>query len=188
MESKKGAAGALGRRQTLQLLGVSFAAGGLLGAVGCKSKEGGSTEGGKAESGAKAQDCKASIDEASRTTRRTLQYVDKAAVPEKNCIACAQFTPEQYGACGGGCKVITGPVKPEGGCLAFAPKTAPAASPGLGSRVPPGPLRRPKRPPAGGHGGAYAGQRYAFEGRRRRRARSNRWAGNDALRKASVQR
>lgn len=130
MKDNNGESKSLGRRHTLQLLGMGLAAGGLFGAEGCKSSNGGSGEGDKKESGAKAQDCKASIDEASRTSRRTLQYVDKAAVQEKNCAACAQFVPDQYGACGGGCKVITGPVKAEGGCLAFAPKgAAPAATP-----------------------------------------------------------
>jgi hypothetical protein len=74
-------------------------------------------------------DCMQDIDEGSKTLRRTLQYKSKAVVPEKHCSACAQFIPNKYGACGGGCKLIPGPVKPEGGCLSFAPIGSDAAPP-----------------------------------------------------------
>jgi hypothetical protein len=119
---------ALGRRHTLHVLGAGLAAGGLFALGGCKQNQGSS--GGEGQgSTAKAQDCNTPLDEQAKSQRRTLQYVDKAAVPEKNCAACAQYVAAQYGACGG-CKVLPGPVRPEGGCLAFAPKTAaPAATP-----------------------------------------------------------
>lgn len=128
MKNNQSVSQSLGRRRTLQVLGASLAVGGLFGAAGCKQNQG--SEGDTKSSGNKAKDCTSSLDEAAKTQRRTLQYVDKAAVPEKNCAACAQFVPGQFADCGGGCKVLPGPVKPEGGCLAFAPKAgAPAANP-----------------------------------------------------------
>jgi hypothetical protein len=58
-----------------------------------------------------------------------MQYKNPAAIPEKHCSACAQFIPGKYGDCGG-CKLFTGPVNPNGGCLSFAPLAgaAPAKS------------------------------------------------------------
>jgi hypothetical protein len=119
----------LGRRHTLQLLGAGLAVGGLFAAGGCKKDQGSSGGDGQGAS-AKGAGCNTPVDEAGKTQRRTLQYVDKAVDPQKKCNACAQYVEAQYAPCGG-CKVVPGPIKPEGGCLAFAPKTAaPAASPG----------------------------------------------------------
>lgn len=119
----------LGRRRALQMLGVGVAAGGLLALEACKGNSGdaGGSSGGPGPSS--ANDCMTDIDENSTTLRRTLQYSEKAAVPEKHCSACAQYIDGKYGKCGGGCKVIPGAVNPNGGCLSFAPKgAAPAAS------------------------------------------------------------
>lgn len=91
----------------------------VLGACKGNSGSGGGTGTEKAASGT---GCDTPIDDQSKTNRRTLQYMEKAADASKNCAACAQFEPGKYGACGG-CKVITGPIKAEGGCLAFAPKS-----------------------------------------------------------------
>ncbi len=120
----------LGRRRALQILGVGVAAGGLFALAACKGNNGDSAgSAGSASTG--TDDCTTDIDDNSKTLRRTLQYNDKAAVPEKHCSACVQFIDGKYGKCGGGCKVIPGPVNPNGGCLSFAPKgAAPAASSG----------------------------------------------------------
>ncbi len=123
-----------GRRRTLQVLG----AGGLL--LACKDpREAASGQAGPPE------DCAKDIDDASRTIRRALEYRAKNENPERKCSACAQFTPGKYGACGGGCKLIPGPVKPTATCLSFAPiaapttpASAPAPSPAQGS--PPAPI------------------------------------------------
>jgi hypothetical protein len=124
----------LGRRRTLQMFGMGLAAGGLVVAgIGCSketpapSADNGAAGGNTASGG--GGDCMQDIDEGSKTLRRTLQYKSKAVVPEKHCSACAQFIPNKYGACGGGCKLIPGPVKPEGGCLSFAPIGSDAAPP-----------------------------------------------------------
>ena len=117
----------VGRRGTLQLFGLGLSAGGFLLLDGCGSKGSGSGADGTATAAA-GEGCNTPIDEASKTKRRTLQYLDKAAVPEKNCAACAQFEEGKFGDCGG-CKVIPGPVNPKGGCLSFAPKSASSAAP-----------------------------------------------------------
>lgn len=123
----------MNRRRSLQVFGATLAAGGLY-LLGCNKDNGGSGGaggGGTASNGGGggAADCKSQIDEASKNTRRTLQYNDKATDSTKMCKNCAQFEAGKYKECGGGCKVITGPVKPEGGCLAFAPKAADGGPP-----------------------------------------------------------
>lgn len=50
-------------------------------------------------------------------------YLDLAAESAKTCSKCAQFLPAAPDACGT-CKVIKGPINPNGGCKLFAPKPA----------------------------------------------------------------
>ena len=126
----------VGRRSLLQLagvgIGISVGAGML---AACSNKGGGggeSSSSGGGATGAAPMDCKSPLDDNSKNLRRTLQYKAKAEPPEKNCAACAQYQVGLYGECGG-CKLIPGPVRAEGGCLSFAPKgaeggAAPAAS------------------------------------------------------------
>lgn len=125
MENNNGGSKMLGRRRTLQLLGVGgLTATGLLGLAACDKKDGGGAGGGAgtASTGATgANSCNSAIDDTSKTMRKTLQYVEKATDDKKQCKACAQYNEKAYGDCGG-CKLFTGPVKPEGGCLSFAPK------------------------------------------------------------------
>jgi hypothetical protein len=132
VENNNGGSKLLGRRRTLQLLGVGLTATtGLLALAACDKKDGAAASGGAAPtgtgtgggSGSATLDCNSTIDEASKTQRRTLQYKKEAADPAKKCNACAQFTEKKYGDCGG-CKLFTGPVQPNGGCLSFAPKGA----------------------------------------------------------------
>ena len=127
MKNDRGVSQSLGRRRTLQVLGAGLAAGGLFGASGCKQEQGSSGSGNQS-SAAKGPSCDTPVDDAGKAQRRTLQYVDKAVDQSKNCAACAQYVTAQFGACGG-CKVLPGPVRPEGGCLAFAPKGAAPATP-----------------------------------------------------------
>ncbi len=112
----------IGRRRTLAILGAGLGAGGLF-VLGACNKDKGGGQGTGSSSGAAALDCYTGYDEASKATRRVLQYKDKAVDSEKQCSACAQFNAAQYAECGG-CKLFTGPVQPNGGCLSFAPKGA----------------------------------------------------------------
>ncbi len=134
----------VGRRETILLLGAGLAAGGVLALAACKQQQEG-TQGGGGESPAPPSpapapapspapqaaggDCNTPIDAASKQTRLIMQYKNPAAIPEKHCSACAQYIPAKYGDCGG-CKLFTGPVNPNGGCLSFAPLAgaAPAKS------------------------------------------------------------
>jgi hypothetical protein len=133
VENNNGGSKLIGRRRTLQLLSVGLTATGLFGLEAC-GKDGG---GGAAPAGEKkdpaaggdkpaatgALDCNSTIDDTSKNLRKTLQYKKEAAVPAKKCIACAQFLAGAFGDCGG-CKLFSGPVQPNGGCLSFAPKGA----------------------------------------------------------------
>lgn len=50
-------------------------------------------------------------------------YVDLAPDPAKKCALCAHFVPGPPNACGG-CKVVKGPIHPDGTCKLFVPKPA----------------------------------------------------------------
>lgn len=53
---------------------------------------------------------------------RTAQaYADKSPHPDKDCKTCNFFDAGAPGACGG-CKVIKGPIHPDGYCNLFAKK------------------------------------------------------------------
>jgi hypothetical protein len=114
------------RRETIHLLGVGLATGAFLALSACKQQQ----EATQHESPtaptpapqpqAAALDCNTPIDATSKNARLVMQYKNPAAIPEKHCSACSQFTAGKYGDCGG-CKLFTGPVNPNGGCLSFAP-------------------------------------------------------------------
>lgn len=51
--------------------------------------------------------------------RKTLEYVDRTPVAAQTCAGCVQWiAPASSDACGG-CKVMKGPVHPEGYCKVF---------------------------------------------------------------------
>jgi len=53
--------------------------------------------------------------------RTQLAYADVSTEPGKICTACQQFLPGPADACGA-CKVLRGPISPNGSCKAFAAK------------------------------------------------------------------
>ena len=55
--------------------------------------------------------------------QQTAAYAEVAADQAKRCALCAQYIPAAPNACGG-CKVVKGPINPEGGCKLFVPKPA----------------------------------------------------------------
>ncbi len=50
-------------------------------------------------------------------------YVEQAPDASKKCSLCVQFTPAAPNACGG-CKVVKGPINPDGTCKLFVAKPA----------------------------------------------------------------
>ncbi len=57
------------------------------------------------------------------TRNNVAAYIDRATDASKKCLACVQYVPGTPNACGG-CKVVKGPIHPEGGCKLFVAKPA----------------------------------------------------------------
>ena len=55
-----------------------------------------------------------------RTARTTLMYVDRSQNPEKECGRCVQYLEAPEGC--GSCKIMRGPIHPNGTCKSFAAK------------------------------------------------------------------
>jgi hypothetical protein len=111
----------VGRRVTLQILGVGGISAAL---VGCGGGGGGGDDhggGGAAEepTAAAGPSCDSEIDAQSRTLRQTLNYVENSEVEGSNCANCVQYQEGAYGDCGG-CAVFTGPVAANGHCSSWA--------------------------------------------------------------------
>ena len=60
-----------------------------------------------------------SLDEAKKTLRSSLAYVEPSDDPERACSACIQYEAAASGQCGK-CKLDIGPVSAAATCLAFA--------------------------------------------------------------------
>lgn len=68
----------------------------------------------------------ASLSPADTTVRTALGYVEPSSEAGKDCAGCVQFVPapsDARAACGT-CKLMKGPIHPNGYCKAFAPKSA----------------------------------------------------------------
>jgi hypothetical protein len=59
-----------------------------------------------------------------RMRNETAAYVETAPDPTKKCNACAQWVPASSPTACGGCKVVKGPINPEGWCKLFVVKPA----------------------------------------------------------------
>ena len=57
---------------------------------------------------------------ADKTLRQSVKYVDKSQEPGKKCGNCLQYTKEAAAGQCGGCKVVKGPIHPEGYCTLWA--------------------------------------------------------------------
>lgn len=53
---------------------------------------------------------------------QTAGYVEKAPDPTKKCDVCVQWVPGPSENACGGCKVVKGPINPEGWCKLFVAK------------------------------------------------------------------
>jgi hypothetical protein len=62
------------------------------------------------------------LSDTDKQQRVTLAYTDTSADPNKLCKDCVQWLPPQGSGCGA-CKVMKGPVHPEGTCNLFAKKS-----------------------------------------------------------------
>ncbi len=109
----------VGRRRTLQLIGMgSLTAVGLVGCGGGEESGGGGGGGGAAADGT---GCNTPVPAEAQSLRTTLNYVEQSAVAGSNCSNCAQYKEAQYGECGG-CNLFAGPVQPNGHCVSWAAK------------------------------------------------------------------
>ena len=55
-----------------------------------------------------------------KKVRDTLQYTDRSPDPQKVCNRCQQYLPSDADC--GGCKLLKGPIHPDGYCTAFVAK------------------------------------------------------------------
>lgn len=97
--------GRLARRAALKIIGQSVVGAAVLGAARL----------------AQAEACDAKVDPKSKQMRKALQYVDESKKAGQSCEKCLQYKAPGAGESCGGCKLFTGPVKPGGYCLSFAP-------------------------------------------------------------------
>ncbi len=56
-----------------------------------------------------------------RTRNDVAKYVDQTLEAAKRCSGCAQFVAAAPDQCGR-CKIVKGPINPNGGCILFAAK------------------------------------------------------------------
>ncbi len=56
------------------------------------------------------------------SVRTALAYVDNSVEPGKTCTRCQQFVPNTVGNTCGTCKVVKGPINPDGNCKSFLAK------------------------------------------------------------------
>jgi len=102
----------LSRRDVLQR-GAAFGALALVGTAACGKEQ------------PKALSCAdtTSLSSADVQVRTSLGYMDISNQPGKSCSGCQQFIPGPPNACGT-CKVVKGPINPQGYCKSFVAKTA----------------------------------------------------------------
>lgn len=57
------------------------------------------------------------------TARNAVTYMDRARDKTKTCETCVQYVAPRTDAACASCKVLKGPVHPDGNCSAYAKKT-----------------------------------------------------------------
>jgi hypothetical protein len=62
------------------------------------------------------------LSEPEKMARSALQYVDRTPYPEKKCRNCVQYVPPAMETQCGGCKIVKGPIHPEGYCTSWVKK------------------------------------------------------------------
>lgn len=102
---------AIDRREALRRLLVFSAAAAVPAWVGCSKKELACTS----TAGLAPEDV--------TMREQTAAYVDHSPDAAKKCVGCVQYTPAGPDACGG-CKVVKGPIHPDGYCKLWVAKPA----------------------------------------------------------------
>lgn len=99
------------RRVTLKLLTAVPVVSAVLSACGSKSKP---------------DSCNdvSALSASEKAVRDALKYTDKSPDPAKVCTGCLQWEPNADPAQCGGCKVVKGPIHPDGYCSSWAAKPA----------------------------------------------------------------
>lgn len=106
------------RREFLTRLGMGAVVVGAVGALAaCGKKEG--------EAGGECSDVSA-LSDADKTSRTANSYVEKSVEAGKICSGCTLFVAAAAGAKCASCKVVKGPIVPEGYCKLFAAAPKPA--------------------------------------------------------------
>jgi len=62
------------------------------------------------------------VEAAGTVAKAAMQYQDHPK-GEQDCSNCIQFIPGKTPAAMGECKVVAGPIRPKGWCIAYAKKT-----------------------------------------------------------------
>jgi hypothetical protein len=65
-------------------------------------------------------DDKSSLTPDELATRNSLGYTDRSPDAAQLCIKCRQYVPAPSADACGGCKIMKGPIHPNGTCRAFA--------------------------------------------------------------------
>jgi hypothetical protein len=58
-----------------------------------------------------------------RARNETAKYVEQTMDATKRCSGCAQYIAAEPNKCGG-CKVVKGPINPDGNCILFVARPA----------------------------------------------------------------
>jgi hypothetical protein len=102
----RGREGAVVNRR--EMLGGTFTALAVLtGAVACRKEK------------ALVCDGLPGLEPADVQLRTTLEYKDKSPLPERECVACSLYLPAPAAGTCGKCKVVKGPIHPQGTCKIF---------------------------------------------------------------------
>jgi hypothetical protein len=100
-------------RRDLLMKSAAFGVMGAFGAAGC----------GKEKHALSCNDT-TGLSPADVQLRTTLAYADISTDPTKSCARCLQFVPGPSPDACGACKILKGPVNPQGNCKSFVLKPA----------------------------------------------------------------
>lgn len=106
---RAGSGGTTRRVWLRRVVPVALGVGGVVGVAACSRRE------------ALKCDDVTGLPEEVTSLRQKLGYQEKAEKPELACRNCAQWVEPSSPGCGT-CRIMGGPIHPDGGCRVFAPK------------------------------------------------------------------